>query len=274
MPSGTWQLCFSFTVSNLIVSSFAGFSRTAWHNMDYLQWRRMNSGAYQTNSLHTCFPAQHQSPQGWERVQNSRRKCYSLQFLDYNSCKARHISYSTVTSDTNLFSPFAHLLSEKHWDSIFKAVQRRASAGVKWHNCAQQLLLVFEGNGAVVIYICRSLICHCISLAFSLAACFSFPFAWQNRWCNSQLSYSVFHHYSSKHCAAKGEQNYPHVIFRGKYLKLMKWTDQHMGLGSTRASGVLNQDQPPPFSRCQEDLEVLHQTFAHLHTKTQQPEAV
>lgn len=185
MPSGTWQLCFSFTVSNLIVSSFAGFSRTAWHNMDYLQWRHMNSGAYQTNSLHTCFPAQHQSPQGWESVQNSRRKCYSLQFSDCNSFKARNISCTTLTSDTNLFSPFAHLLSQKHWDSIFKVVQCRSSAGAKRHNCAQQLFLVFEGNGAVVIYICWGMIYHCISSALSLLPCFSTLFSWQNKWHNS-----------------------------------------------------------------------------------------
>lgn len=176
MPSGTWQLCFSFTVSNLIVSSFAGFSRTAWHNMDYLQWRHMNSGAYQTNSLHTCFPAQHQSPQGWESVQNSRRKCYSLQFLDCNSFKARHISRTALTSDTNLFSPFAHLLPEKNWDSVFKVVQCRSSADVKWHYCAQQLFLVFEGDEAMLIYICWNLIYHYISLAFLLVACFFFSF--------------------------------------------------------------------------------------------------
>lgn len=176
MPSGTWQLCFSFTVSNLIVSSFAGFSRTPWHNMDYLQWRHMNSGAYQTNSLHTCFSAQHQSPQGWESVQNSRRKCYSLQFLDCNSFKAKHISCTSLTSDTNLFSPFAHLLSQQHWDSIFKVVQCRFSAGVRQHNCAQQLFLVFEGNGAVLIYICWSMIYHCISLAFSFGGLFFFAF--------------------------------------------------------------------------------------------------
>lgn len=166
MPSGTWQLCFSFTVSNLIVSSFAGFSRTAWHNMDYLQWRHMNSGAYQTNSLHSCFPAQHQSPQGWESVQNSRRKCYSLQFSDCNSFKVGHISYTFLTSDTNLFSPFSHLLSEKNWDSIFKVVLCGSSACIKWHNCAQQLLLVFEGSGAMLIYICWNLIYHCISFGF------------------------------------------------------------------------------------------------------------
>lgn len=176
MPSGTWQLCFSFTVSNLIVSSFAGFSRTAWHNMDYLQWRHMNSGAYQTNSLHSCFPAQHQSPQGWESVQNSRRKCYSLQFLDCNSFKAGHISHTSLTSDTNLFSPFSHLLSEKNWDSIFKVVLCRSSACIKWHNCARQLLLFFEGSGAMLIYICWNLIYRCISFGFYFSGLFFFYF--------------------------------------------------------------------------------------------------
>lgn len=125
MPSGIWQLRFSFTVSNLIVSSFAEFSRTTWHNMGYVQWRHMNSEAYQTNSLHICFAVQHPSPQGWESVQNSRGKCFCLLFLGCNSFKAWCINGTTQTPDTNLsflFCPFATVRGEGHQRKFCEAM--------------------------------------------------------------------------------------------------------------------------------------------------------
>lgn len=61
----------------------------------------------------------------------------------------------------------------------------------------------------------------------------------------------------------------------GKYLRLIKRIDQHMRLGSTRASEILSQDTPeePHLpATTMGNIQALHPRFAHLHTKTQQPE--
>lgn len=62
---------------------------------------------------------------------------------------------------------------------------------------------------------------------------------------------------------------------QGKCPGLIKWIDQHMGLESTRASGILNQDtqyQLVPLSHYHGDIQALHHRFACLHAKPQQLE--